>query len=49
MVGASVGPDGDFAKWLSRAVNLGDKITIKVVLTDQADSPECIQKAKKAN
>ena len=49
MVGASVGPDGDFAKWLCRAVNLGDEITIKVVLTDQADSPDSIQKANKAN
>jgi hypothetical protein len=30
MVGASVAPDGDFAKWLSRAVNLGDETTIKL-------------------
>jgi hypothetical protein len=49
MVGASVGPDGDFAKWLSRDVNVGDEITIKVVVTEQADSPESIRKEKKLN
>lgn len=49
MVGASVGPNNDFAKWLSREVSLGDEIKIKVVLAEQADSPESIQKAQKSN
>ena len=48
-VGASLGPNGDFAKWLTREINLGDEVTIKVVSTDRADLPTSIQKAKKSN
>jgi hypothetical protein len=45
MVGASIGPDGEFAKWLSRDLEVGDEITIEVVMNDRPDSPESIQKA----
>ena len=45
-VAASVGPNGDFAKWLDRDLNIGDEITVKVVLADQVDEPKSLQTKK---
>jgi len=44
---ASVGPNGDFAKWLDRELNVGDDVTVKVVLADQVDEPKSVQTKKR--
>jgi len=45
-VGASVGPEGDFAKWVDRDLNVGDEVAVKVVFADHVDEPKAVKKAR---
>ena len=47
VVGASIGPGGDYAKWVDhKPLNIGDEITIRIRESDFADEPASIEKAR---
>jgi flagellar basal body L-ring protein FlgH len=47
-VGASVGPNGDYAKWVDhKPLKIGDEITIRIRESNSADEPTSIEKAPK--